>query len=139
MPLGFWDAQCPQRASYAVQSLRSCERHGHREPDKTLFFAAQKGMPQAANAPAAAPVSALDDLLGLSSALEAPTPAPTQPAGLVLEPRPSLTPALFQGKWGALQPAQRFTLPLPPSALAAIEANGHQVSPLAFRHWLFWC
>ena len=75
-------------------------------------------------------MSALDDLLGLSSALETPAPTPAQPAGLVLEPRPSLTPALFQGKWGALQPAQRFTLPLPPSALAAIEANGHQVSPL---------
>lgn len=90
--------------------------------------AAQKGQPQAAAAPTAAPVSALDDLLGLSSALESPAPAAAQPAAFTLEPRPSLTPALFQGKWGALQPAQRFTLPLPPSALAAIEANGHQVS-----------
>ena len=94
-----------------------------------LSPAAQRGQPQAAATPAAAAPSALDDLLGLSSALEAPAPAAAQPAGPMLDLRPSLTPALFQGKWGALQPAQRFTLPLPPSALAAIEANGHQVIP----------
>ncbi len=95
----------------------------HRSPQP------RKGSPRQQHAPAAAPLSALDDLLGLSSALEAPAPAAAQPAGFALEPRPSLTPALFQGKWGALQPAQRFTLALPPSALAAIEANGHQVPP----------
>lgn len=90
--------------------------------------AAQRAQAPSAAAPAASATSALDDLLGLSSALEATSaPAPAQPQALSLEPRPSLTPALFQGKWGALQPAQRFTLPLPPSALAAIEANGHQV------------
>jgi hypothetical protein len=82
-------------------------------------------------ATAAPATSALDDLLGLSSALEVPAPAPAQPPGLLLEPRPALTPALFQGKWGSLQPAQKFTLPLPPSALAAIEANSHQVLSLA--------
>lgn len=98
-----------------------------------MSFAAQRGQAAAVPAAAAPASSALDDLLGLSSALEAPAPAPVQLPGLALEPRPALTPALFQGKWGALQPAQKFTLPLPPSALAAIEANGHQVHPLASR------
>ena len=98
-----------------------------------MSFAAQRGQAVAAPAAAAPASSALDDLLGLSSALEAPPPSPVRLPGLALEPRPALTPALFQGKWGALQPAQKFTLPLPPSALAAIEANGHQVHPLASR------
>ena len=106
------------------------------EPDNAPLPAAQKGQSQAAAAPAAAPLSALDDLLGLSSALDSPAPAAAQPAGFALEPRPSLTPALFQGKWGALQPAQRITLALPPSALAAIEANGHQVPPHLLSHTL---
>ena len=96
-----------------------------------MSFAAQRGQAAAVPAAAAPATSALDDLLGLSSALEAPAPAPVQPPLLVLEPRPALTPALFQGKWGALQPAQKFNMPLPPSALAAVEANGHQVHPLA--------
>ena len=85
-------------------------------------------------APAAAPTtsaSALDDLLGLSDgvfgapAAALPAPMPT----LSLEPRPVLTPAAFQASWGSLQPAARFSHPLPPSALAAIEANNHQARP----------
>ncbi|BDA42681.1 beta-adaptin-like protein A [Coccomyxa sp. Obi] len=84
--------------------------------------------------PAAAPassVSALDDLLGLSgNNFTTPAPAPPPPAPtLSLDPRPTLTPAAFQASWGALQPALRFTHPLPPSALAAIEANNHQACP----------
>lgn len=75
--------------------------------------------------------SALDDLLGLSGGdfaerVLAAAPASTPPA-LALDPKPALMPAAFQASWGALQPAARFVHPLPPSALAAIEANNHQV------------
>ena len=90
-----------------------------------MGIAAQRPQAAAAHASASSSQSALDDLLGLSSALDAPAPA--RPPALSLDPQPSLTPSLFQGKWAALQPAQRFTVPLPPSALANIEANNHQV------------
>ena len=92
-----------------------------------MHFAAQRPQASAAHASASSSQSALDNLLGLSSALEAPAPAPVRPPALSLDPQPSLTPSLFQGKWAALQPAQRFTVPLPPSALANIEADNHQV------------
>lgn len=86
----------------------------------------------AATVSTAARPSTLDDLLALSvpsaGAEQAAFPPVTAaPPALTLDPRPSLTPAAFQSSWGSLQPAANFTHQLPPSALAAIEADNHQV------------
>ena len=88
------------------------------------------------SSPGPAPV-ALMDLLGGDDlqgglgglSLNGPTSAP--PA-LQLRQGPVLAPADFQAKWGALQPASRFTHPLQPGALALIQPTSQQVGPSCF-------
>ncbi len=72
------------------------------------------------------------DLLGMDSlSMNGPAVAPkAQPPpapSLRLAPMPQLTPAEFQRLWGALQPLPTVQLQLTPQALAAIEADHHQV------------
>ena len=90
----------------------------------------------AADAPPAAPaapsaVYGLDDLLGFGGAnIGAPAAAAATPPPLPrlqLEAKPVLSPAAFQAQWSALPPGLKTSQPLTPAAVAAIEANNHQV------------
>ena len=74
------------------------------------------------------------DLLGLESfpangAVPAPAAKPQPPPApsLSLAASPQLTPADFQRLWGVLQPLPALQVPLTGQALAAIEAEHHQV------------
>eukprot|EP00884_Botryococcus_braunii_P006125 jgi/Botrbrau1/15513/Bobra.0225s0004.1 len=86
------------------------------------------GMGAPAGAPAAAAAAPAVDLLGLDDLLGGPAPPAPLPTGpkLSLAPLPALAPAEFQGQWGMLPAAPRFTHPLTPAAVSVIEANKHQ-------------
>lgn len=98
--------------------------------DKSLasLGAAPDALPATPAAPSA--VSGLDDLLGFGDASLGLSPAPAAPPPpprLQLDPKPVLSPAAFQAQWSALPPGLKTSQPLVPAAVAAIEANNHQV------------
>ena len=131
----FWPGVVkPHPGSWAGQRMCLHKRLYACEPRLPRCMLAGPGLPRTAAAgaqPPAAPagVSGLDDLLGLGGPSLAPAtpPSPAFPPQLQLDPRPALTPAAFQQQWGALPAALRLQQPLSPGAVAAIEANGHQV------------